>query len=242
VARWDVLLSPNAASTPRMKKAFGYDGPVWETGYPRNDLLVGEGAPAARDATRAELGVRPDERVVLYAPTWRDDEKFNDEVSDIPLHLHLGAVVEQLDAASPTGCRHRLLARTHNMVSDRVHAEVAPGVVDVSLYRDPRELYLAADVLITDYSSVMFDFALTGKPMVFYAYDLDRFRDEIRGFYFDLFPESPGPVVRTEEDLVEALLHPDPDRYAERYAAFCATFGHLEDGHATDRVLERLGL
>jgi CDP-glycerol glycerophosphotransferase len=153
-----------------MSKAFRFDGPIWETGYPRNDLLVGRDAPAARQATREELGVQPDEVVVLYAPTWRDD------------------------------------------------------------------------VLVTDYSSVMFDFALTGKPMVFYAYDLDRFRDEIRGFYFDLVPQAPGPVVRTEEDLVEALLHPEPERYAERYATFCATFGHLEDGHATDRVLERLGL
>jgi CDP-glycerol glycerophosphotransferase len=128
------------------------------------------------------------------------------------------------------------------MMTDRSHAEAAPGVVDVSFYRDVAELYLAADVLVTDYSSVMFDFALTGKPIVFYAYDLDRFRDEIRGFYFDLLPEAPGPVVRTERELVDALLHLDPAPWAARYAAFRSTYGGLEDGHATDRVLERLGL
>ena len=127
-------------------------------------------------------------------------------------------------------------------MTDRSHAEVAPGVVDVSFYRDVRELYLAADVLVTDYSSVMFDFALTGKPIVYYAYDLDRFRDEIRGFYFDLLPQAPGPVVQTEDDLVEALLRLDPARHAELYAAFRSTYGGLEDGHATDRVLEQLGL
>jgi CDP-glycerol glycerophosphotransferase len=127
-------------------------------------------------------------------------------------------------------------------MTDRSHAERAPGVVDVSFYRDVSELYLAADVLVTDYSSVMFDFALTGRPIVYYAYDLDRFRDEIRGFYFDLLPQAPGPVARTEDELVAALTHLDPAPFAGRYATFRATYGGLEDGHATDRVLERLGL
>ncbi len=84
VARWDVLLSPNAASTPRLQKAFGFDGPVWETGYPRNDLLVSPEAPAARAAVRRELGLAEDVRVVLYAPTWRDDERYS-ERRDVPL-------------------------------------------------------------------------------------------------------------------------------------------------------------
>ncbi|HYO38158.1 MAG TPA: CDP-glycerol glycerophosphotransferase family protein [Nocardioidaceae bacterium] len=252
IARWDALLSPNAVSTPRLRKAFGFDGPVWETGYPRNDLLVSPEAPAVRASVRAELGLADDETVVLYAPTWRDDEKFTTDPEagrEIPLHLHLGALVQRLDGER-SGTRHRVLARIHNMVTDRMHAEVAPGVLDVSYYRDVRELYLAADVLVTDYSSVMFDFALTGRPIVLYAYDLDRFRDKIRGFYFDLFPSAPGPVVRTEDALVEALLDLEvhgadphiPDAYAEAYASFRAAFGHLEDGHATDRVLEQLGL
>ncbi len=239
VARWDVLLSPNPVSTPRLRKAFGFDGPVWETGYPRNDLLLGPDAARVRGAVRAELGIADDERAVLYAPTWRDDEKYDEGVDDVPLHLHLGALAARLDE---TRTPHKVLARLHNMMTDRSHAEVAPGVVDVSFFRDVAELYLAADVLVTDYSSVMFDFALTGKPIVFYAYDLDRFRDEIRGFYFDLLPQAPGPVVRTETELVDALLHLDPAPWAERYAAFRSTYGGLEDGHATDRVLERLGL
>ncbi len=252
VARWDAMLSPNAVSTPRLREAFGFDGPIWETGYPRNDLLVSPEAPAVRAAVRAELGLGVDETVVLYAPTWRDDEFFGDPGADgagIPLHLHLGALVERLDGER-NGARHRVLTRMHNMITDRVHAEAAPGVLDVSYYRDVRELYLAADVLVTDYSSVMFDFTLTGKPLVFYAYDLDRFRDEIRGFYFDLLPVAPGPVVRTEDELVDVLLELDvhgaearlSPGFAEAYAAFRAAYGHLEDGHATDRVLGRLGL
>jgi len=239
VARWDVLLSPNPASTPRLRKAFGFDGPVWETGYPRNDLLLGPRAAATRAAVRRGLGLDDDETAVLYAPTWRDDEKYDESVPEVPMHLHLGALARRLDEA---GGRHRVLARLHNLMTDRSHAEEAPGVVDVSFYRDVSELYLAADVLVTDYSSVMFDFALTGRPIVYYAYDLDRFRDEIRGFYFDLLPQAPGPVTRTEDELVEALTHLDPAPFADRYATFRATYGGLEDGHATDRVLERLGL
>ncbi len=239
VARWDVLLSPNPVSSPRLRKAFGFDGPVWETGYPRNDLLLRPDAAAVRATVRAELGLDDGETAVLYAPTWRDDEKYDESVREVPMHLHLGALAARLSAG---GTPHRVLARPHNLMTDRTHAEVAPGVVDVSFYRDVRELYLAADVLVTDYSSVMFDFALTGKPIVYYAYDLDRFRDEIRGFYFDLVAQAPGPVVRTEDDLVDALLHLDTDRWAQPYAEFRSTYGGLEDGHATDRVLQQLGL
>jgi len=226
-------------STPRLRKAFGFDGPVWETGYPRNDLLLDPRAAVTRAAVRRGLGLDDDETVVLYAPTWRDDEKYDESVPEVPMHLHLGALAGRLAEA---GGRHRVLARLHSLMTDRSHAEVAPGVVDVSFYRDVSELYLAADVLVTDYSSVMFDFALTGRPIVYYAYDLDRFRDEIRGFYFDLLPQAPGPVARTEDELVEALTHLDPAPFAERYETFRATYGGLEDGHATDRVLERLGL
>jgi CDP-glycerol glycerophosphotransferase len=240
IARWDVLLSPNAISTPRIRKAFGFDGPIWETGLPRNDLLLSPDAGRVRAQVRAELGLGDDETAVLYAPTWRDDEKYTTD-GEIPLRLHLGALAEKLSAG---GDRHRVLARLHNLVTYRSHPETAPGVLDVSYYRDVRELYLAADVLVTDYSSVMFDFALTGKPIVYYAYDMDLYRDKIRGFYFDLVPQAPGPVVATEDELVDALLRRDElrDEYAERYRAFRQTYGHLEDGHATDRVLERLGL
>jgi CDP-glycerol glycerophosphotransferase len=184
VARWDVLLSPNAVSTPRLRQAFRYDGPVWETGYPRNDLLVGPDAAGARASVRAELGLAEDETVVLYAQTWRDDEKFREDDATLEMNLHLGDPVQRLDAGGSRRRRHRVLARLHSMISERIRPEVAPGVLDVSSYRDVRELYLAVD----------------------------------------------------------ALVHPHPGRWAASYDAFRQTYGGLEDGHATDRVLERLGL
>jgi CDP-glycerol glycerophosphotransferase len=236
IARWDVLLSPNTESTPRLRKAFGYDGPVWETGYPRNDLLLSPEAGRVRAEVRAELGIDDDVTAVLYAPTWRDDEYYAE--AEVPLPLDLPALVEQLDAS---GTRHVLLPRLHNMMTTLSRPRPGDGVVDVSYYRDVRELHLAADILVTDYSSLMFDFALTGKPMVFYAYDLERYASTVRGFYFDLFPEAPGPVVTDPDALAAALIEQDGERH-ERYDEFRTTFGHLEDGQATDRVLERLGL
>jgi CDP-glycerol glycerophosphotransferase len=116
--------------------------------------------------------------------------------------------------------------------------------VEASYYPDVRDLYLAADVLLTDYSSTMFDFANTGRPIVLYAYDLDRFRDEIRGFYFDLLEAAPGPVLADTEEVADALadLPGLEQQHADRYAVFRDRFCALEDGRATDRLLSRLGL
>jgi CDP-glycerol glycerophosphotransferase len=240
IARWDVLLSPNPVSTARLRRAFGFEKEVWETGYPRNDLLLSPEAGQVRDAVRRALEVPEDATVVLYAPTWRDDEGYGESAS-IPMHVDLPALASRLGEGDR---RHVVLARAHNLVTGRLQAALGPGVVDASWHRDIRELYLAADVLVTDYSSVMFDFSLTGKPMVFFAYDLERYRDELRGFYFDLLPVAPGPVVADADALVEAVLRAEDDRerYAARYARFRATYGVLEDGRATQRVLARLGL
>jgi CDP-glycerol glycerophosphotransferase len=129
-------------------------------------------------------------------------------------------------------------------MTERSPAAQGDRIVDVSYYPHIQDLYLAADVLVTDYSSVMFDFAITGKPIIFHAYDLERYATTIRGFYFDLSAEAPGPITRTDTELAQVL----PEigrlraRYVNRYQQFRATYCHLEDGHATDRVLSQLGL
>jgi CDP-glycerol glycerophosphotransferase (TagB/SpsB family) len=96
--------------------------------------------------------------------------------------------------------------------------------------------------MVTDYSSTMFDFAITGKPMLFLTYDLEYFRDELRGFYFDLAEVAPTPLLRTSKELVDAIADVDAiaAEHAERYARFRDTFCHLEDGHAAARVLDLL--
>jgi CDP-glycerol glycerophosphotransferase len=189
-----------------------------------------------RDAVRAQYGITEGSRVVLHAPTWRDNEVFSDDVAEIPLVMDVARAVSGLPG-------HVLLVRTHDLVTGRAAVASAPGVLDASYHPDISELYAAADVLVTDYSSCMFDFAITGRPMVFYLYDLEEFRDSIRGFYFDLLEEVPGPVVRDEAGLNEALrMLPATAVDSPRYAGFRERYTALEDGHATERVLARLGL
>ncbi|MDT0275107.1 CDP-glycerol glycerophosphotransferase family protein [Blastococcus goldschmidtiae] len=233
VARWDCLLSPNRASTARLRSAFRFGGRVVETGYPRNDVLVAGDRDLRRAAVRARLGLDDGTRAVLYAPTWRDDER---DALDVPLGLDVDSFV----AGMGEGCS--LLVRTHYYMAGRTSWQERPGVLDVSGYPDIRDLYLAADVLVTDYSSVMFDFAVTGKPMVFYAYDLAHYRDSLRGFYFDLLAEAPGPVVESLPALLDALSRPDAMRvrYGDRYDRFRERYCHLDDGRATDRAIELL--
>ncbi|WP_114423293.1 CDP-glycerol glycerophosphotransferase family protein [Nocardioides houyundeii] len=234
VAKWDLLVSPNPASTPRLRHGFRYDGEVLEIGYPRNDVLQAPDAHLLAARVRKELDIDEDATVVLYAPTWRDDEVFQKGAPEIPLALDLAELSRRL------GPDHVVLARLHPLMTGRSPIPSRPGLRDVSLHPDVRDLYLVADVLVTDYSSTMFDFAITGRPMVFFTYDLDRFRDSVRGFYFDLVAEAPGPVVTSGEELV-ATLRDLPDR-SWRYTEFQQTYCSLEDGRATDRLLERLGL
>ncbi|MGY1840449.1 MULTISPECIES: CDP-glycerol glycerophosphotransferase family protein [unclassified Modestobacter] len=235
IARWDALLSPNAVSTPRFRKAFGFTGPVHETGYPRNDLLSSPDRDRLRAEVRAELGIAEGVTAVLYTPTWRDDQVFGGNGG--PQHtfpLDLG------DFAHGLGEDHVLLLRLHQMVSDRLAVPGGAPVRDVSRYPDIRYLYLAADVLVTDYSSTMFDFAVTGKPILNFTYDLDYFQDTLRGFYFDLAEAAPGPLLSTSDEVLAAIaeLARRPWEPTPRYTRFQEKFCSLEDGHATDRVLE----
>ena len=237
VARWDLLLSPNAASTERLRSAFRFRGPVCETGYPRNDVLSRPDRDELRARVRAELGIADGVTAVLYAPTWRDDLVLSGPgTPQVQLPFDLD------DFAARLGSDHVLLLRLHSIVSDRLELDPGSPVIDVSDRPESAELYLAADVLVTDYSSAMFDFAITGRPLLFFTYDLDYFRDQLRGFYFDLAEVAPTPLLRTSTELVDAIADVDAlaASTAERYARFQETFTHLEDGAATQRVLDLL--
>ena len=231
-AKWDVLLSPNPFSTPIFRRAFRYDGRVLETGYPRNDVLAaGDGtAQAARAAVRASLGLGDGELAILYAPTWRDGIPFT-------LRLDLGALARRVQQD------HRVLLRLHPKDAEAGAVAAAHDrALDVSGHGDIRELYLAADLLITDYSSAMFDFAVTRKPIVFFTYDLEEYRDVLRGFYFAFEETAPGPLAATTEEVADAVADLGAVRaaYAARYEAFTERFCPLDDGHAAERVVEAL--
>jgi CDP-glycerol glycerophosphotransferase len=236
IAQWDLLLSPNALSTPRLRGAFRYQGEVLESGYPRNDVLSAPDRDERRERLRAELGIPPDATAVLYAPTWRDDAVFAEGGKAFELALDLDAFEARL------GAEQVMLLRLHPLLTGRLQAAGSPAVRDVSSWPDVADLYLVADVLVTDYSSTMFDFAVTGRPQVFFTYDIDDYGDRLRGFYFDLEQVAPGPLLATNEALLDALadLPALTDAYAERYAEFRETFCSLEDGRASERVADRL--
>jgi len=235
VANWSFLVSPNRFSTEIFRRAFRYDGEVLETGYPRNDLLFAPDGEAAAAGVRTRLGLPPDRKIVLYAPTWRDNDFYARGRYRFNLQLDLDRAYDVL------GADHVLLIRGHNLIADTVTwGDGNDFVRNVSAYPDISDLYLVADILVTDYSSVMFDFANTRRPMLFFAYDLEAYRDTLRGLYLDFEEWAPGPVLRTSEDLLSALrtAEDDRDRYADRYARFLERFCALEDGSAAARVVD----
>ena len=235
--RWDYLVSPNAFTSEVMLTAFrGFQGEILETGYPRNDILNSPEREAVRARVRAELGIEDGRRVVLYAPTWRDNLYHEQGPGSFELALDVDEVARRL------GDDHVLLLRLHFLVAEAAARRHGDMVRDVSDHEDIRELYLAADALITDYSSCMFDFAITGKPLVFYTYDLAHYRDEMRGFYFDFESAAPGPLCGDMDELLSAL---EDERgvsrqFADRYASFRERFCSLDDGHAAARVVDRV--
>ena len=233
IAMWDHLISPSPAATGLLRSAFGYAGSVLETGYPRNDVLNAPDREQHREQVRRRLGLPDEASVILYAPTFRDDEV----EGEVALGLD---VVALADALAPDV----LLVRQHYFLGHRQPYRERPSLRDVSAYPDISDLYLAADAMVTDYSSALFDFAVTGKPLVLYPYDLQHYRDRLRGFTFDLLAESPGPIV-TDQGELAALLRDLPGlavEYATPYARFRDRYCRLEDGHATERVLDRLAL
>lgn len=222
--RWDVLLAQNPYAARILRKAYAFlRRPVWVEGYPRNDVLVtGDGA-----AARRALGIGAEERVLLYAPTWRDDRA---EMVDF---LDPAALAAETDAV--------VLVRGHSRTLAAGADAAGPRVLDVTTFPDIAQLLLVADVLITDYSSVMFDFTATGKPIYFLTPDVEHYRGELRGFYFDLAAHAPGPLVTTQDELVAALADPEvPARFAPAYRSWQARFNTHDDGHAAERVVARI--
>ncbi|MGP4024754.1 bifunctional glycosyltransferase/CDP-glycerol:glycerophosphate glycerophosphotransferase [Actinomadura sp. 3N407] len=236
VPHWDLLLAQNAFSVPLFRRAFRYDGPVFESGYPRNDVLNSPHRGEIASVVRRRLGIPEGKRVVLYAPTWRDD--FHHAVGKRAFRLEFD--IDRFRAA--LGDDHVLLLRTHYLVTDRPKLRPGDCVMDVSVYPDISELFLISDVLVTDYSSSMFDFAVTGRPMVFFTYDLERYRDHVRGFYFDFDAEAPGPLLSTSQEVVDALREPNglDAGFRDARAAFAARYCPHDDGHAASRVLDRV--
>ncbi len=231
--RWDYNISSNTYSTLIWERAFPCSFTTLESGYPRNDALVRADQDLI-DEARRNLSIAPGQRAMLYAPTYRDH--------DPAFQMRLG-----LDELSESlGSDTVLLARSHYFYGSQPEPTdivERAGVRDVSRHRDVVQLMLASDVLITDYSSIMFDYANLGRPIVIYAPDWTTYRD-VRGTYFDLMAEAPGPVARTQAELTEILSERSYETTEARaaLARFRERFCEFDDGLASERVARRVFL
>ena len=193
VRQWDLLLAQNREAEQRLRRALGYSGQVRVGEYPRNVRLLG-GIEVGR-RVRSDLGIGEEQRVILYAPTWRERLRHPEGLAG---HSNGQGLRGEVYPAHLTDAV--VLMRTHHM--NRVRP--GPGLVDVSRYPSIEELMMAADVLVSDYSSIFLDFALTGKPAVVYVPDLEHYRDVERGLYGD-WPRRSGLPIALDHD--ELTLH-----------------------------------
>lgn len=235
IAQWSHVLSPSPFATEAFASAFRHDAEVLELGYPRNDSLHSDDAEGVRARVRNRLGIPEGKRAVLYAPTFRD----NLSAGRGRFWFQPPFSIEEM--AEALGEDTVLLVRLHVVIKNRL--AVAEGfedrIIDVTDHSDLNELFVASDALITDYSSLFFDYAPLGRPIAFFPYDLEEYRDQLRGFYLDYPDDLPGPVATELGELASALRREEAVDLAAR-EAFLERFAPHEDGHAAERVVDSL--
>ncbi|NUP45060.1 MAG: CDP-glycerol glycerophosphotransferase family protein, partial [Streptomyces sp.] len=234
VDKWDYSLTSNSYTTKIWDRSYPASYEPLEYGYPRNDVLVTADAEAVAAARRA-LDLPEGATVILYMPTHRD------YLGQMHFPIDLDRFVERLPAG------HVVLARGHYYYTDPgtppSDAAAKARLVDVSGHPEVEQLYLAADCLLTDYSSAMFDYANLDRPIVVYANDWEMYRTT-RGTYFDIHKQPPGPVVSTEDELVDMFESGawDTEEHTRARARFRARFCEFDDGFAAERVVRRIFL
>ncbi|CEG29083.1 CDP-glycerol:poly(glycerophosphate) glycerophosphotransferase [Bacillus sp. B-jedd] len=236
-SRWDYLISPNEYSTEIFRRAFDFKKKMIESGYPRNDFLYNRNIDEKANSIKEKLSIPLNKKVILYAPTWRDNQFYDKGKYKFNLELDLEKMRNEL------GSEYIVLLRMHYLIAENLDLSgYSDFAMDVSGHEDIRELYIISDLLITDYSSVFFDFANLKKPMIFFVYDLENYRDQLRGFYFDFEKEAPGPLVKTTSEVIELIkvMAGSEDILPDEYLRFYMKFCHLEDGNASARVVKEI--
>ena len=236
-SNWDYLISPNRYSTKIFRRAFAFNKYIIESGYPRNDYLYISNMEEEQLKLKRKYQIPTDKKVILYAPTWREDQHDELGVYKFNLKLDLKMMRERL------GDDYIVLLRMHYLIAESMDISNFQGFAyDFSHHEDIRELYLVSDILITDYSSVFFDYANLRRPMIFFVYDIDNYRDRLRGFYFDFEEKAPGPLVKTTEEVIAEIKKTEQEDYAlpDNFEEFYQTFCEWEDGYSAKRVVETI--
>jgi len=236
--RFDYMVSPCQFVTDKFTsawnlKSIGKESRVLEIGYPRNDFL---NSYKETDIVRikGKLGLDScDKKIILYAPTWRDNQHDAEKGYVYKNPVDFDYLRKYLSG------EYIILFRAHYLVADNFDFKSYEGFIyDVSAYDDINELYIISDVLITDYSSVFFDYAILERPMLFYMYDMEEYRDEMRGFYLDV-NELPGPIMKTEKELVDTVnkLNIIEAKYTNVTRHFNEEYNRMNDGKASERLV-----
>lgn len=232
--RWDALVSPNDYSTQIFRSAFGFNNQILKIGYPRNDELINTSKDEIT-AIKEQLGIPLDKKVVMYAPTYRDNQfaEKGKYTFELPFNLD--------DFRKSFGNDTVLILRMHYLISNALDiSNYSDFVYDFSNYPNISDLYLVSDLLITDYSSVFFDYAYLKRPILFYPYDYHLYKEELRGFYLNYEKDLPGKIANNSRELLaeinHALAHPDMSanqKFMDFYNRFCA----INDGLSSLKVV-----
>src|SRR5574337_1135211 len=230
---WDYLISPNQFSTAVFCSAFKVNREkIIETGYPRNDILTTVSTEKIQ-GVKEKFNIPSNKQVILYAPTWRDNA-FNLQGYTFELNLDFTKWHKIL------GDDYVIIFKPHYLIAQ--HFVVPNGlsefVLTMPATADINELYIISDQLITDYSSVFFDYAILNRPIYFYMFDFETYRDDLRGFYLQVPKALPNDICYTQDQLLTAISSGQFN--FKRLAAFNEKFNHLQDGKASRRVIDEV--
>ncbi|MDE5671014.1 MAG: CDP-glycerol glycerophosphotransferase family protein [Eubacterium sp.] len=227
IDRWDYLVVQGKFMEEKSVPIYKFEKEILRTGYPRTDIFFKTSESYIEDIKK-NLGIPLDKKVILYTPTWRIRNKFD-------MQLDLDKMRERL------GDEYVVLIRLHYFCgqSDYFTAD-NKFVFNLRSYRTVEDLYLISDMLITDYSSVMFDYALLDKPMLFFTFDLEDYRDNLRGMYVDIEEEAPGPLVFNTDEVINAILNIDEEmkKYSEKISAFRNRYLTYENGNSCQTIID----
>ena len=239
-SKFSYFISPSKFASEKFISAWnlkeiGKENIIIEEGYPRNDFLFNYTAQDV-EKIKKELGIENETRkVILYAPTYRSNQHETGVGYTYKEEIDFAKFQEKF------GDKYIILFRPHYFIANAFDFEKYKGFVyNVSDIDDINELYIISDILITDYSSVFFDYANLKRPMFFYMYDLEHYRDKSNGFYIDL-SELPGPIVETQEELEKVIGNLEKNfTYDEHYKKFNEKYNYLDDGNASERVVKKI--
>ncbi|PAV06301.1 CDP-glycerol glycerophosphotransferase family protein [Methanobacterium bryantii] len=230
---WDYLISQSDYTTQRFKSCFDFKKEILSTGFPRNDVLFKKNDAKSIESIKKKYNIPLNKKVILYAPTWRDDEFYENGIYKFSTQINFDLLKKELDDT------HIILVKLHYLVKDPVDWSSYEGFVyKCDHLQDIQELYLISDILVTDYSSVIFDYALLKRPMIIYAYDYQKYKNDLRGFYFNIFEEFPGPVVKNNIDLINSIKNYDCNCYSKKYNEFLNKFTSFDKGNASSKIVD----